>query len=253
MGINWKKSFSKNFIYYYLPESMAEKNLSEIKNSEENLLIKLENFLEIKNPKKINLYLYPSLPLKKNDLGGISPGFSRFEGRKIAYVYNKKFTKVATAHEETHLLCFEWDKPSSFIENQYIISTASFYEGLAMYTQSKFFNKYFNRYSLTAKPPKGMTLNQAIKDDIINDRAPKIKDILMYKGYCQKLKNGAQLGSISEFLIEIYSLDKFRELFIKLAESKTQAENESFLKTVYGKNIDTLDSEWRSYVVNKTD
>ncbi len=75
----------------------------------------------------------------------------------------------------------------------------------------------------------------------------------MYKGYCQKLKNGAQLGSISEFLIEIYSLDKFRELFIKLAESKTQAENESFLKTVYGKNIDTLDSEWRSYVVNKTD
>ena len=67
------------------------------------------------------------------------------------------------------------------------------------------------------------------------------------------LKNGAQLGSISEFLIEIYSLDKFKELFIKLSESKTQAKNESFFKTVYGKNIDTLDSEWRSYVVNKTD
>lgn len=253
MDIGWKKSSSKNFIYYYLPHSKAENNLLEIKNSEENLLIKLEKFLRVKNPKTINLYLYPSLTLKKNDLGGTSPGFSRFEGRKIAYVYNQKFTKVATAHEETHLLCFEWDKPSSFIENQYLISTASFYEGLVMYTQSKFFNRYFNRHSLTAKPPKGMTLNQAIKDDIINDCAPKIKDILMYKGYCQNSKNGAQLGSISKFLIEIYSLDKFRELFIKLSESKIQAENESFIKTVYGKNIDTLDLEWRSYVVNKTD
>ena len=232
---------------------MAEKNLPEVENSEENLIIKLEEFLKIKNPKKINLYLYPSLTLKKKDLGGTSPGFSRFEGRKIAYVYNKKFPKVATAHEETHLLCFEWDKPSSFIEKQYIISTASFYEGLAMYTQSKFFNRYFNRYSLTARPPKGMTLSQAIKDDINNDRVPKIKDILMYEGYCKKLGNGAQLGSITEFLIEIYSLDKFRELFIKLSESNTQAKNESFFKTVYGKNIDTLDLEWRSYVVNKSD
>ena len=253
MNINWRKSFSKNFIYYYLPESMAEKNLSEIKDSEENLLIKLEKFLAVKNPKKINLYLYPSLTLKKKHLGGTSPGFSHFEGRKIAYVYNNKFPKMAIAHEETHILCFEWDKPSSFIENQYIISTASFYEGLAMYAQSKFFNRYFNRYSLTAKPPKGMTLNQAIKDDIINNCVPRIKEILMYEGYCHKLKNGAQLGSISEFLIEIYSLDKFKELFIKLSESKTQAENELFFKTVYGKNIETLDSEWRSYVVNKTD
>lgn len=93
MGINWRKSFSKNFIYYYLPESMAEKNLSEIKNSEENLLIKLEKFLEIKNPKKINLYIYPSLTLKKMTWVEQVLDFPALKEEKLLMYITKNFLK----------------------------------------------------------------------------------------------------------------------------------------------------------------
>ena len=246
----WRRCKTKNFNIFITPNSLAERHVDKIQNKEEDLVNKLEGYLKIKNSSKINLYLYPSLTLKKKELGGKSPGFARYEGKKVAYVYNQKYPYIATFHEETHILCFEWDKPSSFIENQYIISTASFYEGLAMHTQSKFFNKYFDRYSLNAKPPKGQTLHEAIKPDIESNSAPPIRDILMYDGYCNKLKNGAQLGSIVDFLIVVYGIDTFKKLFITLSEKKTKEENSLIFKNVYGKTIQHLDQEWRNYVLD---
>lgn len=249
--LSWEIKETENFSFYYIRDSFADKNIDSIVNKEEELLVKLENYLRIKKSEKINLYLYPSLSRKKNELGGKSTGYARFEGRKVAYVYNHKYPYIATYHEETHILCFDWDKPSSYIENQYLISTASFYEGFAMHTQAKFYNKYFDRYSLNAKPPKGHTLHQAIKTDIQNHNAPHLKEILMYEGYCKRLKNGAQLGSIVDYLIEIYNIEKFKKLFVNLSESKNQKENEEVFINIYGKSIDVIDSSWRKFVLIK--
>ena len=249
--LRWQDHYTKNFNIYFIPRSLAEKHLNEISRKEEELMVKLENYLGVKNSNKINLYLYPSLTLKKKELGGTSGGQARFKGRNIAYVYNHKYPHIGVYHEETHILCFEWGKPISFIEGQDLISTASFYEGLAMHTQSKFFNKYFYKYSLNAKSLKGLTLNQAIKPDVEAEKAPLIKEILMYEGYCNKLKNGAQLGSVVDYLIETYGIPKFKKLFISLSENKSQNDNEKVFLTEYGKTIDEIDGDWRSYILSK--
>lgn len=248
--LSWLIKKTDNFNIYYITGSYAETHLDEVIRKEEELLQNLEKYLGVDNSENINLYLYPSLALKKKEWGGKSPWCARYEGRKIIYTYTNEFPFIATHHEETHILCFKWGKPSSYIEGQTLISTASFYEGLAMHTQSKFFNQYFYKYSLNAKPPQGLTLHQAIKPDIENNSAPLTKDILMYKGYTTKLKNGAQLGSIVTFLIEIYGLDRFKKLFISLSEEKSQQENEDVFTEVYGKTIGKVDAEWRSFVLN---
>jgi hypothetical protein len=251
--LQWQKYDTKNLNIFFILHSLADKHLETIKTKEEIAIKKLEDYLEVKNIAKINLYLYPSLTIKKKELGGKSQMYARYEGRRIAYVYNYRYPNVAAYHEETHILCFEWDKPSSYLENQYLISTASFYEGLAMHTQSKFFNKYFNRYSLNAKPPLGLTLHEAIKPDIVNNTAPQTQKILMYKGYCDNLKNGAQLGSVVDFLINTYGMAKFKKLFINLSESKTKEENILTFQKVYGQSIQDIDKQWRQFVLDSKD
>ncbi|OGD63759.1 hypothetical protein A2160_03735 [Candidatus Beckwithbacteria bacterium RBG_13_42_9] len=251
----WLQAKSTNFNIFYKPKSLAQKHIRDIVKKEEIVLRKLQKFLDVKNSRKINLYLYPSLASKKKELGGKSPASARFRERRLAYVYSLRFPSVACAHEETHILCFRWNKnkPTSYIENQDLISTASFYEGLAIYTQSLFFNKYFYKYSLIAKPPKGMTLNQSIKQDVLDNNVPTISEILMYEGYCSKLKNGGQLGSIVKFLIESYGLNKFKNLFVKISEDKTLKDNELVFQKVYAKTITKLNEEWKKYVILSND
>ena len=58
---NWRVNESAHFIYYYFPNSLAEKDIKKIIDKRELAYDCISNFLSVQSPKKCKLYFLPGM------------------------------------------------------------------------------------------------------------------------------------------------------------------------------------------------
>ncbi|MFH1561188.1 MAG: hypothetical protein ABID04_01250 [Patescibacteria group bacterium] len=246
--MNWQEIAIDTFTIYYQKNTIAEENIEEIIKKEAQCIDKVCRFLRVDKAFRLNVYLYPSMTLKKKYMGGSSPGSSNYKTKSVGYVYNKRWIKnIATCHEETHIYCMLWGGKQVELEGKLINSLPGLYEGLAMYTQSILYYEYFYRFE-QVPPPKGMTINQSIISDISQNKAPDVFNVLMYNGYCKNLTNGAQLGSIVGFIIDTYGLPVFKKIYLYASEDKKLNENIRVFEEILKKTAKKINEDWKAYV-----
>ncbi|MEK7116567.1 MAG: hypothetical protein AAB837_00175 [Patescibacteria group bacterium] len=103
----WKIYESDHYIFHVEAESLANKEIEEIKNRQEFAYVKITQTLELKDPEqKIKYYFYPSQDKKAELMGDGWYGQSIYKEFEVHAVYNEK-DKVVGEHEDTHLLTLE--------------------------------------------------------------------------------------------------------------------------------------------------
>ena len=118
-----EKISSENYDFYFLKNSIAERDINQIIEIQENCFKEICTFLDIHPSIRIKYYLVDSPERVGEIYGDYEPcnGFA-CPPDEVYAVYNEKI-KCIGPHEDTHILSFTINKPkSSFIR-----------EGLAMF------------------------------------------------------------------------------------------------------------------------
>lgn len=104
----WLKKETNHYIFYYLKNTISEKNINQISKKQENAFKKIVDFLKIKPPKnKIRYYIYPNGKIKKELMGDNGYAQSVYHNKTILIIYNKKINPLGE-HEDTHILTLSW-------------------------------------------------------------------------------------------------------------------------------------------------
>ncbi len=228
----WLTRESDHYVFYYSKNSLAEKEIDKIAELKEKHYSKISSFLNLRNRKIIQYYIYPSLNKKINLMGDDSPGnaiweeLELFNGKiktnkfEIHVIYNNKCQFIGE-HEDTHLLSLPLG-----------LSIYLFCEGLAQFMEGNLFGKDINVVSKELLNQKKL---YSIKDLADNKNWEKVEPKIIYP----------QVGSFARFLISVYGWDKFKEVYKKLSRLNSFENNLKIIEKGFGKSIEELEREWK--------
>lgn len=231
----WLERESGHYVFYYLKNSLAEKDIDQIVGLKEKHYGKILKFLNLKNNQIIKYYLYPALKEKIDLMGDDSPGnaiwgeleliigepkTSNFE---IHAIYNNKCQFIGE-HEDTHFLSLPFG-----------LSIYLFCEGLAQFMEGNLFNRDIDIISKEL-------LNQGklyyIKDLIDNKNWKNVEPKIIYP----------EVGSFARFLINTYGWNKFKNIYQKISRLKKFEENLKIIEKRFGKSIENIEKDWKNYL-----
>lgn len=204
----WEKRESSHYLFHYVKDSLAEKEIEHIAQTQENAYKKIAAFLTLPSysEKKISYYLYPDADKKKLLMGNSWFAQSVYDEFSIHALYNEQ-DRVIGPHEDTHLLSLSLGLSIGFLQ-----------EGLAEYMVVHDWcgNSFLEvaRETLLDKKftfsPELLTCHQAWLD---TDDA-----------HARQYYSLAAL--FTEFLIETYGKKKYFDLYACLKRKSSQSENE---------------------------
>lgn len=228
----WLTQKSGHYVFYYSKDFLVEKDIGKIAELKEKHYDKILDFLNLKNNRVIQYYLYSSLKDKTMLMGDDSPGnaiwgelelinsepkTSKFE---IHAVYNDK-CKFIGEHEDTHLLSLPLG-----------LSIYLFCEGLAQFMEENLFGKDID---IISKELLNQNKLYSIKELADNKNWEKVESKIIYP----------EVGSFARFLINTYGWDKFKEAYRKLSRLNNFQENLKIIEESFGKSIEELEKEWK--------
>jgi len=222
----WKIYESDHYIFHVEENSLAEKEIEEIKKRQEIAYLKITNTLKFqKQEQKIQYYFYPSQDKKAELMGDGWYGQAILNNFEIHAVYNEN-DKVIGEHEDTHLLSLQLGLPTSL-----------FQEGLseAMVGKSMFGNEH----------------NKVLKEGIHRGLKINIENLMSQQGWLDTPDEEAEFyysitGSFIRYLLETLDLEIFKELYSKMDRKNTEEENIKIFESVIKIKLSDVEEEWKS-------
>lgn len=205
----WEVRESSHYCFHYLKDSLAEKEIANIVQTQEDAYTKITEFLGLSSypEKKIDYYLYPDTGTKERLMGSSWFAQSVYEDFAVHTLYTEQ-DRVVGPHEDTHLLSLPLGLSIGFLQ-----------EGLAEYMVGH--DWYGNPFSEVAHKvfadekfvfsPDLPTSHQAWLD---TDDA-----------YARQYYSLAAL--FTDFLIQTYGKEKYFSLYSGLKRGNSPSENES--------------------------
>lgn len=232
----WLVRKSSHYVFYYLKDSLAEKDIDRIIELKENHYNKILSFLNLGNKKIIHYYIYSSSSDKINLMGDNSQGnaiwgeLELFNGEvkinkfEIHVIYNDECQFIGE-HEDTHLLSLPMG-----------LSIYLFYEGLAQFMEGNLFGKDIDFISKELLDQNKM---YPIEDLIDNKNWEKLEPKIIYP----------EVGSFTRFLINTYGWNEFREIYQKLSRLNSFKDNIEIIECGFERSIKEIEREWKDYLM----
>lgn len=216
------KFSSKNYDFHFLRDSIAEKDIQEIAELQENCYKEICSYLNIQPNIRIQYYLLDTPELVGEMYGDNEPcnGFAS-PPDSIYAVYNEE-VKCIGPHEDAHILSYTINRPkSTFIR-----------EGLAMFFDKLWWDKTNEDWVRSfLQENKYIDINQLLLDDVFINYS----DAITYP----------IAGAFTKFLLENYGINKYISLY-----RYTGDDFENKAKEVYKKEIDDLEKEFISSILS---
>lgn len=217
-----EKFSSENYDFHFLRDSIAEKDIEEIAELQENCYKEICSYLSIQPNIRIQYYLLDTPELVGEIYGDNEPcnGFAS-PPDSIYAVYNEE-VKCIGPHEDAHILSYTINRPkSAFIR-----------EGLAMFFDKLWWDKTNEDWVRSFLQEKiYIDINQLLLDDVFFNYS----DAITYP----------IAGAFTKFLLENYGINKYISLY-----RYTGDDFENKIKEVYKKEIDDLEKEFISSILS---
>ncbi|HEY4544310.1 MAG TPA: hypothetical protein VIG40_06665 [Tissierellaceae bacterium] len=217
-----EKFSSENYDFHFLRDSIAENDIEEIAELQENCYKEICSYLSIEPNIRIQYYLLDTPELVGEIYGDNEPcnGFAS-PPDSIYAVYNEE-VKCIGPHEDAHILSYTINRPkSAFIR-----------EGLAMFFDKLWWDKTNEDWVRSfLQENKYIDINQLLLDDVFFNYS----DAITYP----------IAGAFTKFLLENYGINKYISLY-----RYTGDDFENKIKEVYKKEIDDLEKEFISSILS---
>lgn len=205
-----------HFIIYYDPGSLWAEHIDLIAGDHEWRYRQLAEYLDVNSGEKIRSYVYPDTDIRKKVVGAGDTTIANPIHKEIHMVYDS-FPQPILKHELTHVMAVDFG--TRFLK---MSPSIGLLEGLAVAADWD---------------GDGYTRHQWAKSIIEKDMALPISDITGFGfWYAPPAISYTLMGSFSRYLIDKYGIDKF----------KTVYRTGDF--AVYGKSLDDLASEWKTFL-----
>lgn len=183
---------AEHYVFHYQPGTLAEKEIKEIAQIQEQAFSKICGALEVRYPERIHYYFTDS-PLEIGNIfwgkGTSCNGCAVCGDNKIYAVYNENI-KCIGEHEDTHLIAYLIGEPaSSFLS-----------EGLAMYFHAKWWgvpNEEWAAYYKEQYP------KISVEDMLDNNQFSEYGEEITYP----------VAGAFTRFLIYTFGMNPYKELY----------------------------------------
>ena len=183
---------SEHYVFHYPPNSLAEKDILLIAQTQESCFAKICQTLQITYPEKIHYYFSDS-PKEIGSIfweeGTACNGCALYGKHKIYAVYNET-VKCIGSHEDTHLISYRIGYPAS----DFIV------EGLAMFMHGLWWGIPNEVWAAYHKQRQAYPTIQALLD---NDTFWEYRDHITYP----------LAGAFTKFLIDHYGLEAYMKLY----------------------------------------
>jgi hypothetical protein len=218
--IMWLKKESDNYIFHYRPDSLAEEEIDQIIEYQEECCRYICNVLDVDLKMKLKYYFCDSREEVGQIYGDNEPGsgFTRMPN-EIYAVYNENI-KCIGYHEDAHIISYTIARPEqNFIR-----------EGLSM-----FFDKtWWGVANLAwAKYFYGKESCPSIGDMMVKEKWIETPETIGY----------TVSGAFAEFLITSFGIEKYKELYRQLSADFRKA-----ILGVYQLSIEELEQEFIGYL-----
>lgn len=221
----WQKYESEHYIFNVESNSLAEKEIEEIKARQESSYKKIIETLDLKHPdQKITYYFYSSREKKAELMGDDWYGQSIYDEFAIHAVYNEK-DKVVGEHEDTHLLTLQLGYPVSFLQ-----------EGIAEAMVGK--SMFGNNHNEVVQEG----LKRGLKVDLVNL-------ISSQQAWLDTPDEEAEFyysvsGSFTKYLLSIVGLEKFKQLYASISRENLPETNREIFEQLAGKDCGAFTQMW---------
>lgn len=215
------KKESVHYIFHYIKNSCAEKDIYKIIDFQEKCFKHICNSLKVNIGFKINYYLCDSPEELGRIYGDNEPanGFAQMPD-KIYAVYNEK-VKCIGYHEDVHIISYNTlTRPKqSFIR-----------EGLAMFFDRVWWG-YPNQAWVKEMIECGVFLK--VSNLMNNEEFFKYSEVITYP----------YAGAFTEFLINIFGIEKYKKLYLNTSENA-----EASFSSIFGSTLENIENEFTDYV-----
>ncbi len=216
--LKFKVKESDNYIFNYLENSLAEKEIDLIIQEQEQVIKVLQAFFNIKMPFKIQYYLLNTAKQVGHYFGQGSEvnGCAVFPD-KVYAVYNEEVRCIGH-HEDTHIVTNLIGRPTSFIE-----------EGIAMYFDKTWWGEENEKWVIRyLKDGKYISITELMYDE---------DKFYLYPEITYPIS-----GAFTKFLIDVFGKEKYMKLykskniskdtFVEIYEITLNQLEESFLQHI---------------------
>ena len=228
----WMVRDSLHYQFHYFAESLAEREIEHIIETQEGAFQKILHFLEIKAPEqKISYYLYPDTETKKELMG--SPWFAQsiYNDFAIHALYTEEH-RVIGPHEDTHLVSLPLGLSIGFLQ-----------EGLAEY--------------LVGHDWYGNTFSQAVHE-VINDSQFTISPDLLTTHQAWADTNDtfarqyyALSALFADYMIATYGKERYLKLYSSLLRDATTEGNELQYKSILNNESRKVFENWKMWLFSR--
>ncbi len=212
----WKVFETKHYVFHYAKNSLAEKDLNYIAETQEEAYLNILTMLKIEDKfQKIKYYIYQSEDEKKRLMG--DDGFAQaiWHDNSIHIIYTENI-KPLGEHEDTHLLTLSWG-----------VAVGFFQEGLAEYTSGCVWGK--------DKQPSELFVQKGLNSKKIPDFKNFFSHIFWTRNADKNIEYYYPLaGTFTRFLINKFGLEKYKEFYMKINRENTQIENTKIFEEIFG-------------------
>ena len=224
----WLKKETEHYVFYYFPNSLAEKEIEMVAERQKKAFGKIISFLRVEPPKnKISYYLYPDAKTKKELMGDDWYAQAIYKDFCVHILYTEKVKPIGE-HEDTHLLSLPWGLSIGFLQ-----------EGLAEYLVGH--NWHGNSHEDIVKDGFNKNILPSIISLMSHDSWMKLPDENIFYHYCLA-------GSFVKFLIEKYGREKFERLYRGTKRQNSQEENLNLFYIIYNKSVGEIEEDWKKYL-----
>ena len=221
-----------HFIFYFYPNSTAEREIDLLKAQREEAYRKIAGFFSFDKDIKITFYLFEDTETKKVMTGHTGMGWAF--GDNIVEVYNDE-AKLDPYHEIVHIIA----------RHIYGYTIAAFNEGLAVYL-SVLLNDTSTRDSL------GEPYSDKIKTFFKNGELFSLSELLSFDniGHSESKPEISyrQSASFVEFMIMRLGKKVFFKLYSEI-DNKLLEDRINILEETFGMKIDAIEKYWLNYVL----
>ncbi|WP_182201575.1 hypothetical protein [Paraliobacillus salinarum] len=210
----WTKKESNHYIFHYHIGSLAEKDIEEIINIQENCYDVISNCLNVEMKQKIHYFLCET-PTEVGELFGDNEpcnGCAK-EPNEVFAVYNSE-VKCIGFHEDAHLISYKLSvPPQTFLRE----GLAMFFDKVSLGIPQYMWIKYFIDHGLYVK----------VEDLVINKNFYKYSDLVTYP----------IAGAFVEYLILKYGMEKFKAFYCSVNEDFNKCFSQVFKISVSESNM----------------
>ena len=226
--LRWEKYATEHYIFFFFPDSVAQKEIKSIAINQEKAYYKICSFLDIKDgDQKITYYFYPDEKTKKELMGDDWYAQAIFDEFCIHALYTNEI-KPVNEHEDTHLLSLSWGFPIGLLQ-----------EGLAEYLVGH--NWFGKSHKECLK--EGLKLGLNLSPVNLLDYKSWLETPDKYAVYYYSL-----VATFTDFLITKYGKEKFKKAYATINRDATARENKEKLEVIYELSMDTLEKQWKNFI-----